>query len=437
MREVTFDDIPEKLRLLVSKLRGGLAEVGTLYAIRDLWGRVRFVVPERPEPGSVLARTLERLAETAAEGLGPHAHPPAQAILYTAELATDTDPSNLPGLELDLGPPTLRLIDRQITGLSWATVDEGALPAARGPRRVALFSIKGGVGRSTAGAIAAWHLARQGQSVLVLDLDLEAPGLSSSLLPSASQPEFGIVDWFVEDAVGQGDLVLDGMVATSPLATDLPGHVWVVPSHGVKPGDYIAKLGRCYLELPRDGCSEPWEHRMVRLLRGLEEARCPDVVLLDTRSGLHDLASVAVTDLGADVLLFAVGSGQTWSSYRLLFDHWRRAGTITALRERLQIIAALVPETGRPAYLSAFRQDAWDLFLEHVYDALDENEIDGFSFDLDDQGAPHQPVPVYWHRGFAALSGFEGLDAQLVDAAYGRFLERLEQLLSAREEAPP
>ena len=433
MAAITFDEIPAKLRALLDELGNDLVEISTLYAIRDLWGRVRFLVPQRPEPSSRTAKALEQLARSARERLGAHAHPPSQAVLYATDLESGIDGlTTLPSFEIAPGPPVLRLIDRQITGLSWATVEEGA-PAPYGLRRVAFYSIKGGVGRSTAAAAAAWHLAREGQTVLVLDLDLEAPGLSSSLLPADRQPEFGIVDWFVEDAVDQSDAVVSRMTAASPLANDLPGEIWVVPSHGAAAGEYIAKLGRCYLDLPREGAGEPWEHRLMRLLRSLEEARSPDVVLLDVRSGFQDLASVALTDLGADVLLFAVGTVQTWSAYRLLFEHWRRAGVISALRERLQVIAALVPETERQVYLSSFQQDAWDLFLNHVYDVVEGAEIDAFSFDLSDPSAPHHPVPIFWHRGLATLSTFDDLDPQLVEAAFGLFLERLVQLLSARE----
>lgn len=437
MRQPTFDEIPDRLRAVVNELRAGLEELGTLHAVRDLWGRVRFVLPVRPEAGSALAITLEELAKAVTEKLGPHGHPAPQAILYADELGADL--AGLiggPALELDLGPPALRLVDRQVTGLSWSTVVETPPASGREPSRLAFYSIKGGVGRSTAAAIGAWHLARQGQSVLVLDLDLEAPGLSASLLPPDNQPDYGIVDWFVEDAVGQGESIIGRMVAPSPLATELPGNIWVVPSHGASPGEYLAKLGRCYLDLPGSGTTEAWEQRLVRLLLGLEEARRPDVVLLDTRAGLADLASVAVTELGADVLLFAVGTEQTWSAYRLLFEHWRRTDAITKLRERLQIVAALVPETERQAYLSAFRQDSWNLFLEHVYDALGEAETEGFSFDLTDQSAPHHPVPIFWNRGLATLSNFEGLDSRLVEAACGHFLSRLEQMLPAPGEAP-
>ena len=80
---------------------------------------------------------------------------------------------------------------------------------------IVFFSIKGGVGRSTALAATAWSLAQEGKRVLVLDLDLESPGLSSALLPSERQPMYGIIDWLIEDLVDNGDVVFESMVATS------------------------------------------------------------------------------------------------------------------------------------------------------------------------------------------------------------------------------
>jgi hypothetical protein len=238
------------------------------------------------------------------------------------------------------------------------------------------------------------------------------------------------VDWFVEDAVGQGTDLISSMIARSSLAHDLPGEIWVVPSFGASPGDYIPKLGRCYLDLPRKEVPEPWAQRLARLLEALEAATQPNVVLLDTRSGLHDLASAVVTELAHTVLLFGVGSEQTWSAYRLLFEHWNRFGVAQAIRERLQVVAALVPETEREEYLGQFLNSAWNLFRDELYDVLGGGEIDGFSFDLNDDSAPHHPLPIYWHRGLASLSSFTVMDSQLVDAAFGSFLRGLDVMLA-------
>ncbi|MBI5592256.1 MAG: AAA family ATPase [Deltaproteobacteria bacterium] len=75
--------------------------------------------------------------------------------------------------------------------------------------RIVFFGLKGGVGRSTAMAMLAYDLARTGKRVLLIDFDLESPGLSGLLLPPDRFADFGMVDWFIEDAVGQGDAVFD------------------------------------------------------------------------------------------------------------------------------------------------------------------------------------------------------------------------------------
>ncbi|WP_457629655.1 ParA family protein [Oceanithermus sp.] len=445
---VLFDDMEKLLRELVQSEGSPPEGLGDLIAVRDLFGRIRFVLEKRPEDSfkekalqKSTRKALEDFAKKAKEKLGPRAYPPDQAFLYRGELASDVASELDAAREIATGPPRLLFLDRQVTGLGWATTPS---QQPQGVHRIAFFSLKGGVGRSTSVAAAAWHLAREGRQVLVLDLDLEAPGLSSSLLPAAQLPDFGIVDWFVEDAVGQGEVVLQKMAAASPLAQDLDGQLWVAPSHGRLPGDYLAKLGRCYLDLPQaDGDGhEPWENRLVRLIESLEKEKKPDVVLIDVRAGLADLSSVPVTDLGADVLLFALDTDQTWAGYRLLFEHWRRTETIRALRERLQVVAALVPETERAEYLDSFRENAWSLFSESVYDEVppDYSEAGGasepFNFDLTDESAPHAPIPIYWHRGLASLRNLHTLDDHLASASFGKFLDIIDKLLEAGTEDP-
>ncbi len=440
-RPVLFDDVRRCLRELLKASGTDLADLERLIAVRDLYGRVRFVIDRRPDDNRLGA--LRHFAERAKESLGPRAHPAGQAFLYGDELPEDVREDLRAAVEIAEGPPRLLLLDRQVTGQGWTTVADEPEPGE--PRRLAFYSLKGGVGRSTAVATTAWHLAKRGDSVLVVDLDLDAPGVSASLLPESQAPEHGIVDWFVEDAVGQGNAVVPAMLARAPLAHDLPGEVWVAPSYGADPGEYLAKLGRCYVDLPRDGGGrEPWEERLVRLVRALEESQRPNVVLLDVRAGLSDLASVPVTDLGADVLLFALDTDPTWTGYRLLFEHWGRTPAVRSLRERLQLVAALVPETDRQRYLNSLRHRAWELFRDHLYDEVppgeeptDDEDDEWFSFDLSEDGAPHAPIPIFWNRGLAALAHLYGsgdLEPSLVDAAFGPFLDAVGQIVDTDEE---
>ncbi|MBO8140939.1 MAG: ParA family protein [Firmicutes bacterium] len=331
---------------------------------------------------------------------------------------------------------TVLLSDRLLTGAQWTTVAQEEPSRGRGTRRITLFSLKGGVGRTTTTAVLATHLARKGTRVLLFDLDLESPGVSSALLEPEERPEWGIVDWFVEDLVGQGEDVLRSIASEPRWAQDFSGGIWIVPAYGQKPREYLAKLGRVYLDRPPLASAEgpeTWTSRLQRLVRALEDVYEPDIVLLDSRSGLHDLAAAVVTDLQADVLLFAVDSDATWTGYRILFQHWADFGRIRDIREKLWMVAALIPDQGRDVYLRRFRERAWELFREVLYDEVpaeppDQAAGDWFSFDLLDEDAPHNPLPIYWTAGLNALTDLRNLEDAPVRQAYYAFFERFERL---------
>src|ERR1700735_843994 len=66
---------------------------------------------------------------------------------------------------------------------------------------ITFYSYKGGTGRTMALANVAWILACNGERVLVIDWDLEAPGLHRYFRPFLSDPELsetpGLIDFFV------------------------------------------------------------------------------------------------------------------------------------------------------------------------------------------------------------------------------------------------
>jgi len=218
------------------------------------------------------------------------------------------------------------------------------------------------------------------------------------------------------------------MVATSVLSHD--GEIYVVPAHGANPGDYVAKLGRVWMpKLARDGAREKWSARLKRLIGALEDRVRPDIILIDSRAGIDEVASSCVTDLGANlVLLFALEGSQTWTGYRILFEHWRRRGVAADIRERLQIVGALLPETEEIAYVEGLCERAADLFAE-IYDAIPPGDSGAgkFHYEQSDSAAPHYPWGVKWHRSFVGLRSLDGrlavIDLGQVDAIFGMLID--------------
>jgi hypothetical protein len=216
----------------------------------------------------------------------------------------------------------------------------------------------------------------------------------------------------------------------------------VVPAHGCDPGEYISKLGRVWMHsFQADGSRQMWSARLNRLLGELERRHQPEIVLIDSRAGIDEIASACVTDLGAKTIyLFALDGLQTWTGYRLLFQHWLQHGVTQKIRQRLQLVGAMIPtwhDSPKQAQ-EELKERAYDLFLETLYDdqpasILDSRGHSAFNFDLENRDAPHYPRFIPWNQSFAAIQShharLEGVDPRLVDLVFGELIADLKELL--------
>jgi cellulose biosynthesis protein BcsQ len=336
----------------------------------------------------------------------------------------------------------VRLLDRQVTGQDWVLNTGNTKLSLTRPTvpRLIFFGLKGGVGRSTALAILAYELARIGKRVLLIDLDLESPGLSGLLLPSDRVARFGVVDWLVEDAVGQGTDVCEEIVSASPLSENLRHEIRVISAIGNNDSFYVDKLSRAYADVSKDREARRFSERVRHLVEILEERERPDVVLIDSRAGLHDLAALSI-GLASTALLFATDAAQCWQGYRSLFVHWQsRPEVARRVRERLKIVSALFPETDQAARGRRFLERSHLLFTETLYDEvapgvteLEDTEL--FNFDMENSSAPHYPLRIKWNSRFQEFDPLQipqGLFSEDdIRGAYGEFVDGVIQLVEA------
>jgi hypothetical protein len=444
----TFDQILPITTEVLADHSDKIAQLEWLVINRDLNGRVRLIASEQSREDEARRADVKAVYQALSERLAPHAYPVDAGMLYEANLELACQGASHYALN---GFDNVRVVDRLATEANWSHI----APETKIIPRIVFFSIKGGVGRSTALAATSWSLAQAGKRVLVLDLDLESPGLSSALLPPERQPMYGITDWLVEDLVDNGESIVSSMVSTSNLSHD--GEIHVVPAHGADHGEYIAKLGRVWMPKVRaDGTRETWSGRLGRLLQTLEARVQPDVVLIDSRSGIDEIASACITDMGANlILLFALEGEQTWNGYRMLFEQWQRAHVAEQIRERLKIVGAIVPELDRVIYLEGLRESAYGIFVDTLYDEIApakpesigpksngdgkwrvDDLVEGWSFDEADEGAPHYPWAVNWHRSFAGLRSLQGrlatIDVQEVRSVFGPLIGGVSDAADSR-----
>ena len=421
---IRFD---EALDVAIKAIRAQLeGRTGSITLVRDVAGQLTAVLDD----GVIADDEWGPLANTLDERLGAFSPGPRRVLLRKSDLIDEQDVLNSPDRVPVPDAEDTWLVDRLLTNQDWLRKPR----LVRSPLPLAVaFSLKGGVGRSTALAALAWHLARQGKKVLAIDLDLEAPGLGSLLLDEL--PDYGLVDWLVEALVGQPDSVfLQDCLARSAVAKDSAGIVQVMPAFGRRTRDYVAKVGRVFFPgLLPDGTEQGLAERLATLVRLFgEQDESPDVVLLDARAGLQDIGAAAVTQLGAEVFLFARDEPQSWDAHRLLLEHLAKSKGVEYgmpdedLRWRLKMVAAQIYDKTEGA-LASWVEASYDTWSA-LYDDESKTPGDGPSaqiFARDDSNAPHYPLTVYFDgglRGVALANSAERPPWPVVEAAFGAFL---------------
>lgn len=433
MTILQFDQvIPVALSLLGQQLAANVE----ITLVRDSFGALTVVLPDE-----AIADVVEwnELAKRMHQTLGVYSPGESQVLLRQVDLIDRSDVlDSLDRIRLPDAHNTW-LVDRLLTNQDWLReplVEHPPIPTA------VAFSIKGGVGRTTAFALWAWSLARAGKNIVLVDLDLEAPGVAGLLLDERRTPDYGLVDWLVEALVGQADdALLRDCLVECDLARDEPGRIRVLPAFGKKTSEYINKLGRIYMPTfsNETGKFSGLADRLLVLLQQLAALPDrPDLVLLDSRAGLHDIGSAAVTRLGAEVFLFARDDYQSWQAYRQLFEHLRQSRNVAVgmddsdLRWRLKMVGAQLEPT--ESAKRRFTDTCYGIWSDELYDAgVTSDEEDALRksnqavpvvFELEQDNAPHAPLFVHFDSGvknFDLINGGNRPDWRVIDAAFGDF----------------
>lgn len=186
------------------------------------------------------------------------------------------------------------------------------------PLLVTFYSFRGGVGRSTAVGLVAGILASRKHRVVMIDLDLESPGLSILLRPDVkivNEEQLGVLDY-----LHQRFLTPDLNVPTIHhciCQVKLPdrGELFLVPV-GEDDENYIHRLA----DLDR----RTWQvfyHREInpvkQLIADIKAKLNPDIILIDVGSGFNDASAIALLDLADTGIICFAPTDQSFAGL-----HW-------------------------------------------------------------------------------------------------------------------
>jgi cellulose biosynthesis protein BcsQ len=203
------------------------------------------------------------------------------------------------------------------------------------------YSFKGGVGRSMALANVAALLAKAGNRVLIIDWDLEAPGLEkyfvnppSSLSGSRSDVP-GVVDLVDAFAKGQSIDWRACLLSAYPFSEGKPISILTA---GRENEQYVKKLQDINWQILFD------EHGFGNYLEQLREewVREYDFVLVDSRTGITDIGGLCTIHLpDALVMLFTANEQSVSGVIDVLARVWEKFKKMPV--DRSKILAIPVP----------------------------------------------------------------------------------------------
>lgn len=439
---VRFDDsLPRLVEVITAELGDEALARGVV--LRDAMGCLAFVAST-----PIASETADHVTLRLRAALGPYARP-------DRSFATPSDPGGQivlgekSFLRVTVGERTLRLVDRRLVGADWLRAPAAGAPP---PPRFVFASLKGGVGRSTALAVVAAHLASRGRRVLAIDLDLEAPGLGSFLLEDAAVPPFGAIDILVEDNVTELDDAFFGDALASSGLASRAGRIDVLPAFGRRsldnPGDVLAKLARAYAEdVHDDGTVATVLDKVRSMVDRFADPTRYDAILVDVRAGLHETTASAVLGLGAEVLLFGLDERQTFQGYAALLAHLARfiapgeprpewVDRLTAVHAKASADAG-----ARDEFVQRWRSlvdahgplrrnetEAPLLLAERFHDPRwDEDQPDEAV--LPEESSLHRPIAVLkddHYEGFDPFARRDLLGEALYRSTFGALIERVE-----------
>lgn len=200
-------------------------------------------------------------------------------------------------------------------------------------RVVTFYSYKGGVGRTLACANFGIYLAKTGQKVVLADMDFEAPGLDSKFFRDATTNiSNGLLD---QIAAFQQNLPLPNLspipLGLSEEVTRSGGRLQLIPAgnYGM-PDSYYETLSRLDWNLllrSKRGLSF-WFDLLSRIKTQLQ----PDVLVIDSRTGITEIGGLCTQVLPDTVLLLTSTSPESMAGTRRMYEIIKNSQLVKEIR---------------------------------------------------------------------------------------------------------
>jgi len=167
--------------------------------------------------------------------------------------------------------------------------------SSKKPLVITFYSFKGGVGRSTALGLVAGILTTRNRRVVIVDLDLEAPGISILLksdLENTGGEQYGVLDYLYQRYLTPEQDIPNIGNCIRQINLQTRGELFLIPV-GEYDENYIHRLA----DLDMSSFYRRGTNAVEQLMEDIKIQLDPDVILIDARPGFNDMGAIALFDL--------------------------------------------------------------------------------------------------------------------------------------------
>ena len=297
------------------------------------------------------------------------------------------------------------------------------------------YSFKGGVGRTTATILTALLLARAGKKVLVIDFDLEAPGLASVFANQDDDTEDllkvkGFVDFIIDFDVNKRDfekINLDNYYFVrneQTLVGTKGGEIVIVPAIATDSANasaYIDKLSKANIKFEKNRDYIP-----DIFLKKMEDKIKPDFILIDTRTGINDVGGLVFNRYAQNIFLIFYGNKQNMFGLESILPELKKLNEEKNVQ--FYLVNSPVPKnpTDERAEVDFFVESSYDLFCQYFYD------IDRLPSQFDESEV-HFPIPIHFNDQALILNNFKKI-ASIIESPNNEYLKIANIILNSKED---
>lgn len=267
---------------------------------------------------------------------------------------------------------------------------------------ITFYSYKGGVGRTTALVSSALELVKRGNTIVLVDFDLEAPGLATLFFNDEEAKEYsgvkGVIEFLLETNI-KGNVTVDDLedyyfrITDTEIIGSEGGKLIIIPA-GVTTDEqaenYLEKLSRIDFNMNNYRNNES---PLTKLFKLIAEKFSPDFIFIDSRTGINDVGGLALTKYADLAITIFYGNQQNMYGLRIILP------VLKKLDIPILLVNSPVPtnNTDMETEIDYYLDSSYELFCNYYYN---EGKIP----ERFDQSAEHYPINIMYNTEATVLN---------------------------------